>query len=370
MSWIAWHNPTLARGTDTKYVDALAETAPTIMAAGLFGDCRSHYSVFGPEAPDGPSECRRMNPAVPMPFPPRHSPVAPREYAVPSVAEIREMTGSNGLVVASTFAGAGGSSTGYRWAGYDVRYANEYLDDAADCYRANWPTTHLDRRDARSVSGADILEACGVDDLDILDGSPPCQPFSMAGRREHNWNRTYEHGDGTVNAGGSEDLVHEWLRLVEEVRPRAAVMENVRGLAVGKAKGYLVRVLDDLRSAGYRAGAKLLDAQYLGTPQRRVRVYIVAVRDDLERDPVFPRPQRSRYTVADACPWLRDTDQHADSPPNPRKLTILEVKRLSGFPDDYALVGNYAEQWARLGNSVPPPMARAVGLALLPVLRR
>ena len=443
MPWVVWHNPTYGRDADTKWVDALAEPAPTVMAGGMFGCCRSHYAVIGPDAPDGPSGCSAQVPDVPAPPPGRARAVTEREYAIPSVAEIRAMAGSNGLVAASTFAGAGGSSTGYRWAGYDVRYANEYLDEAADSYKANWPTTHLDRRDVRTVTGKEILEACGVDELDLLDGSPPCQPFSMAGKRERNWDRTYKHGDGTVNAGGSEDLVYEWLRLVDEARPRVAVMENVKGLTVGKAKGYLVRLLADLRALGYRADAKLLDAQWLGTPQRRVRVYVVGVREDLGRAPLFPKPNRWRYTVADACPWLRgqtlddtdgagfdggsrlidadtgvsptitatiptdrvipisrakverwrkgggewgtgpvpiqgvsptiiagDTDNNWPPSSPPRKFTILEVKRLSGFPDDYELLGSYADQWARLGNSVPPPLARAVGLGVLPILRR
>lgn len=374
-------------------------------------------------------------------------------YEVPTVERIKaEHEGATGLIAVSTFAGAGGSSTGYRWAGYDVRWASEYQDDAADSYEANWPRCTVDRRDIRTVSGREILDAVGLDreQLDLFDGSPPCQPFSLAGRRDHNWGRDVAHGDGTVNAGGSEDLLGEWVRLVAEMRPRAAVMENVKGLTIGKAKGYLLSAIDDVRALGYRAGVRLLDAQWLGVPQRRVRVFVVAVRSDVG-DPVMPAPLPWRYTMADACPWLSNAqlelaphgyfpggtygsddepvptvttlgfgsyvyrikvvdrqlgsgfvpgdvdpdhdpsstivasgaDQfevHGPPPPDadptpgppwvPRKFTIAEARRLCGFPDDYVLTGGYRDQWARLGNSVPPPVTYRVGSALAEVLAR
>lgn len=530
MSWLLWANPTFRRGTDHKWVDCLAEPAPTILADGLFGDVRSHYSLFGPPAPDGPQDLGRGHPAAPGPPPSRRPAVADVEkppYRIPTVAEIGEREGSSGLVAVSTFAGAGGSSTGYRWAGFRVPWASEFLDAAADSYEANWPGCDVDRRDVREVSGRDVLERIGVDrgDLDLFDGSPPCQPFSMSGKRERNWRKDIAHGDGTTNRGGSEDLVTDWVRLIAEMQPRAAVMENVRGLTVGKAKGYLLAVLREVEALGYNVRAKLLDAQWLGVPQRRVRVFVIAVRKDVG-EPVYPDPLPYRYTIADACPWLgsyrHDTsgdhslgdldperepvptlmvsggaapwhhrvtdrpmlempghgyypgetidpdespaptvmaqglgsfayrivdrqlrpgfnpgeldpdrdpsstiqtspDQYAlhpspdevaqagsippakqaradsgsgewgtgpassdepaptflagdpnnnwpEAPPlesgRPRKFTIGEAKRLCGFPDDYVLTGRYGEQWARLGNSVPPPMTRAVAARL------
>lgn len=330
--------------------------------------------------------------------------------ATPKVATIRKRAGSNGLVACSTFAGCGGSSTGYRWAGYDVRWASEFLEVAADTYAANWPTTILDRRDVRDVTGDEILEAIGVErgELDLFDGSPPCQPFSTAGRRDKNWNREVAHGDGTVNRGGSEDLVLDWCRLVDELRPRAAVMENVRGLSVGKAKGYLLNVLERLAGLGYRVETRLLDAQWLGVPQRRVRTIIVAVRDDVG-EPAWPEPHRARVTIASAWPWMdpdrewwlenrevggfhlrsgwvridprRDvfptvtssgytTNKVRELDGSRRNVTIAECLRVCGFPDDYRLPDSPQAAWARLGNSVPPPMSRAIGEALVPVLAR
>lgn len=321
-------------------------------------------------------------------------------YRIPSVDDIRALSGSANLTAISTFAGAGGSSTGYRWAKFSVPWASEFMAAAADTYEANWPETTVDRRDIRDVPGAQILDTIGMarGDLDLLDGSPPCQPFSMAGRREKNWHKAVAHGDGTVNRGGSEDLVGEWVRLVDELRPRTAVMENVRGLATGKAKGYLIGVMDDVRGLGYNVAAKLLDGQWLGVPQRRVRVFVVAVRDDIGQ-PVFPDPFPYRYSIADACPQIVEADirlwgtdrttLNVDEPSptvvatgaqqnrprvwensegEPRRFKTTELKRLCGFPDDYVLTGSYSEKWARLGNSVPPPMTRAVATKLATLL--
>lgn len=96
-------------------------------------------------------------------------------YLIPSVADL-EATDWNGYTVASTFAGGGGSSTGYRMAGFRIAYANEFVEAARDTYAANArPGTILDGRDIREVDPAALLDDLGIDvgDLDLLDGSPP-----------------------------------------------------------------------------------------------------------------------------------------------------------------------------------------------------
>lgn len=96
-------------------------------------------------------------------------------YVVPSMADVRAAESTNGLVVASLFAGAGGSSLGWRMAGYRVAFASEMDVHAVETYRANCGA-HVDARDVRQLRGADLLEACGLrpGELDVLDGSPPC----------------------------------------------------------------------------------------------------------------------------------------------------------------------------------------------------
>jgi DNA (cytosine-5)-methyltransferase 1 len=329
-------------------------------------------------------------------------------YRVPTMAEIRDRPW-NGYTVCSTFAGCGGSSTGYRMAGFKVLYANEFIPAAAETYRANaHPGTIVDETDIRRVSGVDILKATGlrVAELDVLDGSPPCSAFSTAGKREAGWGKAKSYSDGAVQV--VDDLFFEYARLVDELQPRVFVAENVSGLVKGTAKGYFKRILAALREPGYRVEARLLDAQWLGVPQARQRLIFVGVRDDLDlAAPAHPLPLPYRYTIRDAlagvskadtsevsigryaigkewhriqpgtksekylslvrpspdapCPTVtaKAADVTAASVTHPtecRKFTLPELRRICGFPDDFALTGGYEAGAERLGRAVPPVM--------------
>jgi len=224
-------------------------------------------------------------------------------YRVPLLSEIREIPW-NGLTVVSTFAGAGGSSTGYRMAGYRVLLANEFVPVAQESYAANKADyTQIDGRDIKLLKGAEILKQVKLKpgELDVFDGSPPCQAFSTAGQREKGWGKDkhYEHGAAQKN----EDLFFEYCRLRDELMPRVFVAENVSGLVKGAAKGYFLEILKRLK-VGYRVQAQLLDAQWLGVPQARQRIIFVGVRDDIPGEPVFPVPLPYRYSVRDALPHL------------------------------------------------------------------
>jgi DNA (cytosine-5)-methyltransferase 1 len=209
----------------------------------------------------------------------------------------------NGLRVVSLFSGCGGSSLGYRMAGYKVIWANEFVEAARDTYRANFPETFVDPRDIRQISGADILAATGlaIGELDMLDGSPPCASFSTAGKRHQDWGKVKKYSDTEQR---TDDLFFEYLRIVRELRPRRCIAENVSGLVKGVGKGVFLEILAGFRDAGYRVRARLLDAQWLGVPQARQRIFFVGVRDDLDIEPAFPTPLRYRYSVRDAIPWI------------------------------------------------------------------
>lgn len=225
-------------------------------------------------------------------------------YRVPSMEEIRALPW-NGFNAISTFSGCGGSSLGYRMAGFRVLWASEFVDAARETYRANAaPYTKIDGRDIREVAAEDILDVIGLarGELDLLDGSPPCASFSTAGKREKGWGQVKRYSD---RAQRSDDLFFEFARLVDGIQPRVFVAENVSGLVKGTAKGYFKAILARLRECGYRVGAQLLDAQWLGVPQSRQRLIFVGVREDLGLDPVFPKPLPYRYTVRDALPYLR-----------------------------------------------------------------
>jgi len=314
-------------------------------------------------------------------------------YSVPSMAEI-EAIPRNGFRVASTFSGCGGSCLGYRMAGYRVVWANEFVPAAQASYRAN-KTEHcfLDCRDIKQVTADEILEQTGLKagELDLFDGSPPCQAFSTAGKREKGWGKakSYEHGAKQCN----EQLFDEYIRLLDGLQPKVFVAENVSGLVKGTAKGMFLEILAGLKACGYRVKCKVLDAQWLGVPQMRQRTIFVGVREDLGLDPVHPKPLKYRYSVRDALPNIgtafQDTKgtftQWSGGDKGPccsvtshgtgqlytktagekRKFTIAELKRICAFPDDFILTGSYAQQWERLGNSVPPLMMRAIAEVIL-----
>jgi DNA (cytosine-5)-methyltransferase 1 len=301
-------------------------------------------------------------------------------YRVPTMQEIAAIP-HNGYSAISTFSGCGGSSLGYKMAGFKVLWANEFIPAAQDTYRANHPDTILDTRDIRKVTAQDILDAIGMQPgkLDVFDGSPPCASFSTAGKREAGWGKVKAYSDTKQR---TDDLFFEYVRLIEGVQPRVFVAENVSGLVKGTAKGYFLEILAALKGAGYRVTAKLLDAQWLGVPQMRQRIIFIGVRNDLHAQPAHPKPLPYQYSVRDALPWIvtwkedRGYDGHrmmsSDTPMGTvtqsgignevedkdgrRKFSIAELKRICAFPDDFILTGTYAQQWERLGRAVPPVM--------------
>lgn len=261
------------------------QPCPTIMAGGLGGGNCSQYWIEN----DG----KQMT-ATPNNKPP---------YAIPSMADIRALPW-NGFNVISTFSGCGGSSTGYRMAGFKVLWASEFIDAARDSYNANKaPYTIVDGRDIRNVTAADILTAINMrpGELDLFDGSPPCASFSTAGKREAGWGKVKKYSD---KAQRTDDLFFEYARLLKDLQPKTFVAENVSGLVKGTAKGYFIEIIKALKACGYRVKCKVLDAQWLGVPQMRQRTIFVGVREDLKLDPVHPLPLPYRYTVRDALPWI------------------------------------------------------------------
>lgn len=244
-----------------------------------------------------------------MPPIPKKKPQKPL-YRVPTMPEITAIPW-NGLNVVSTFAGCGGSSLGYRMAGFRVLWANEFVEAARDCYRANMsPGTIVDNRDIREIQPEEILKRIGlkIGELDLLDGSPPCASFSTAGKRQKDWGKAKKYSDRVQR---TDDLFWEFVRILRGLKPRVFVAENVSGLVKGVAKGYFLEILKELKDSGYRVKCKILDAQWLGVPQARQRTIFVGVREDLTDsrtgellDPVHPSPLPWRWSVRDALPHL------------------------------------------------------------------
>ena len=354
-------------------------------------------------------------------------------YRVPTMKQIVKVPW-NHMTVASTFSGCGGSSLGYRMAGFKVVYANEFVEAARDTYMANASSdTVLDASDIRDVSGQAVLAAIGlgVGELDVLDGSPPCASFSMAGRRNRHWGEVVKYSETQQRV---DDLFFEFARLLNDIQPRAFIAENVSGLIRGRAKGYFKNILSALRATGYKVEARLLNAAHLGVPQSRQRVFFQGIRNDVSGIPSFPKPFPHTYAIEDAIPWIHDETQNPyevearsymgagsslkrawtliggfgqysqvpgvtgqtqyelrrPSPQKPvntitamggnrgmasvahpyiaRKFSIAETKLLCSFPDDFILTGTYEQRYERLGRAVPPLMMKAIATELATTL--
>jgi DNA (cytosine-5)-methyltransferase 1 len=271
-------------GAPVRTIDLDAEPAPTIMATGIRSVGLDKYHLED----DG-------RPFVSDPTKP--------PYRVPSMSEVAAIA-PNGFSVISTFAGCGGSSLGYRMAGFKVLWASEFIHAARTVYEANAaPGTNVDGRDIREVDPLAVLKTLGLKpgDLDVLDGSPPCASFSTAGKRAAHWGEAKKYSDKTQR---TDDLFFEFVRFVRAMQPKVFVAENVSGLVKGVAKGYFLNILAAMKSCGYRVEARLLDAQWLGVPQARQRIIFVGVREDLGLAPAHPEPLPYRYSVREAIPWI------------------------------------------------------------------
>ena len=192
--------------------------------------------------------------------------------------------------VLSTFAGGGGSSTGYRLAGGKILAVNEFVEEAQNTYRENYPNTTIVPGDIKKLTGTYLMEQAGVkvSELDILDGSPPCSAFSMAGSVSHGEGRTHADAFGKTKQYSDikgvenvEDLFFEFLRVAKDIKPKVIIGENVEGLTMGEAKEYFHKIQNTFEEIGYLIVANVLDASYFGVPQSRKRCFFIGVREDV-----------------------------------------------------------------------------------------
>lgn len=238
------------------------------------------------------------------------------------MGDVARSRGTAGLTVASTFSGCGGSCLGFEMAGYRVLWANEFLPIARKSYAANHPETLLDGRDIRRVEAGQILETLKLrpGELDVFNGSPPCQAFSSVGQRSAGWGQLRDYGNGVQQK--NEDLFFEYIRLLKGLQPRAFVAENVAGLTRGAAIGMCKEILRALDAAGYAVRCKILDAQWLGVPQTRSRSIFIGVRKDLGELPEYPTPLGYRYSLRETLPQLQAMRYRspADMPINSGKI--------------------------------------------------
>jgi len=202
--------------------------------------------------------------------------------------ELKESSDRKLFSYISFFAGGGGSSAGYKLAGGDCKFVNEFQQVAVDTYLANWPDTPHICGDIKDVTGQQIMEMTGIKkyELDILDGSPPCPPFSMSGTKKAGWNK--EKMAYGMKQKNIEDLTWEMIRIAGEMMPKVIICENVKGLTMEYAKQHLDRMVTDFEALGYATTFKVLNGIHFGVPQKRQRVFIVSVRNDVLDDIEMP----------------------------------------------------------------------------------
>lgn len=186
----------------------------------------------------------------------------------------------NGLKVFSCFACGGGSTMGYKLAGFEVIGANEIDPEMAWHYQTNHNPKYYYLEDIRLFKKRTDLPK-ELFDLDILDGSPPCSSFSMAGSREEGWNKKKKFKEGQSEQI-LDDLFFEYIDVVNKLRPKVVLAENVKGMLQGNAKGYVKQIINLFKTIGYDVQLFLLNAATMGIPQRRERVFFIARRKDLK----------------------------------------------------------------------------------------
>jgi len=268
--------------------------------------------------------------------------------------ELKQSSDRKRFTYISFFAGGGGSSAGYKLAGGDCRFVNEFQQVAVNTYLANWPDTPHICGDIKNVTGKQIMEMTGlkVGELDILDGSPPCPPFSMSGTKQKGWNK--EKVAYGMKQKNIEDLTWEMIRITGEMKPKVVICENVKGLTMDYAKQHLDRMCADFEKEGYTTTYKVLNGIHFGVPQKRQRVFIVSVRNDVMDDigmpwmtinSIFPEGADEQPTIEDAIGDLRldnenSVEAHELCESMKKGAKYKWLKRLPKNPDKVVSVGD------------------------------
>ena len=238
-----------------------------------------------------------------------------------TLKDLQERSSKKEFSYITFFAGGGGSSCGYKLAGGDVRYMNEFQQIHVDTYLKNFPDTVHECKDIKQVTGKGIMELTGLKpyELDLLDGSPPCPPFSMAGTKREGWEQ--EKVAYGMKQQNIEDLTWEQIRIAGDLMPKVIVCENVKGLSMDYARDHLNKMVRDFEALGYSVVWKIMKGHEHGVPQKRERVFMVGVRDDvlvaigrpwMTLGSLFPDASNDYPTIGQAIDDLQDDPENIE----------------------------------------------------------
>ena len=315
----------------------------------------------------------------------------------------------NGCKVFGTFVCGGGSTMGYKLAGFNHLGGVEIDPEVGKVYQINHKPKHFYLEDIRLFNKRDDLPD-ELYSLDLLDGSPPCSSFSMAGNREKDWGKKKQFREGQ-KVQRLDDLIFEHVRTIEKLQPKVALLENVKGLITGNAKAYAKLLKTSFEGAGYRVQVFLLNAASMGVPQKRERVFFIGQRKDLGlpelrlgfNEPIIPYGKiringvgENSFTEYDKDVWNRRVKGDRDygdilkrkegrmsnwnskliydeevcqtitstsgskliSFSEPKKLSNQELRNIGSFPLDYDF--NNIDVKYLIGMSVPPVMTAQI----------
>lgn len=183
--------------------------------------------------------------------------------------------------IIALFSGCGGLDLGFRQAGFNVVWANEYDKSIWDTYEFNHRDTQLDKRDIKNIKSEEIPDCIGI------IGGPPCQSWSEAGAKR-----------GIDDSRGQ--LFYEYIRIVQDKQPLFFLAENVSGILAARNKPVFANILANFQEIGYQVAYKLLNAKNFEVPQDRERVIIVGYHQKMGKIFEFPKPSCQILTLKDA----------------------------------------------------------------------
>lgn len=307
-------------------------------------------------------------------------------YSSYSVRDVLKAGSRNLFTVVSTFAGGGGSSTGYRLAGGKVIFANEFIDEAVNTYRLNYPDTPIVHEDIRKFNHgqANVVKlfkefGIGEGELDIFDGSPPCATFSKASGgkgKDKIDKKDVAYSDTRQNRVGM--LIHDYVFMANVMKPKVCIMENVPEISKSPVFHY---ALQRLERYNYIVSFKKLVATDYGVPQRRERLFVIAVRPDVARAAgiegandvlnIFPSRSTPTYTIREALAGLKvDAQEREMLLTMNRKSAAYELtKALPKNPSKHMRMSDIDPDWksdfslTRAAWNLPSPTITATGAA-------
>jgi len=307
----------------------------------------------------------------------------------------------NKMSVISLFSGAGGLDLGFKHAGFELLWANDFDKDAVETYKANIGSECV-------LGDISTISSDLIPDSDVIIGGFPCQGFSMANTKRH-----------VLDERNS--LYLQYIRILKEKQPKIFVAENVKGI-LSLGKGEVIKgIVEDFSNSGYRVKYKLLNAADFGVPQTRMRVFIVGVRNDLNVDFEFPERTHSKNGSDGYLPWVtvkealshlpdpdgensnavpnneysqykvntrnftghRETDPNLPSPTilargnggggvvaiphfnKMRRMTVRESAAIQTFPDNFFFHGTRSSCYRQVGNAVPVLLSEVIAKKIL-----